>query len=594
MNSSLADPSTNLNSLDSLAFAISPRNARSDSAVSLGSNNSNSSGNYNQKKAKDKNQLAPLFTIPKYSSHQKLLTNAKHYTELVDLKLRNASDLYNINMELHKANKSILTNLMNNVDSSSEDNSSSATLMLLFDRTLYHKRPPDDSNTIDSWPCSIYSNSHEIHEELLSSEFDAATARIIITKRNKALSSSSSDSLILDSTAKKLAKFAAETSEQRLKRYEHRRLRIQEILSTEKTYVKKLLLIINSFAIPLKQQSDVLTSAQSNTLFNNVELLYQFNSKLLTDIQSRAENWNNDSCIGDLFVQFAPFFRMYASYAANHEFALNIMNKLEKDNSKFQKLLKQTAAEGVEDLHSLLISPIQRIPRYLLLLRDVESLTEPSHADIPQLQKALQLIDESMIHVNEAVRRRENNDTIIKLQSQFASVVHFISPGRILKLQCSLNIKKGEKRPGRYEFFVFNDLLAYADTNILGKFNPPKQFTIENSFSIALLPDGFIEADKNCVQLMNHNNPLLVLQAKDHDTKYNFYSTLKQSIEQAKSSANSFEAKGKVQLMKQSSSNPIKATANDRLEVMETNNNPSNNVVASSPNTKSIKKAFWS
>ncbi len=47
-----------------------------------------------------------------------------------------------------------------------------------------------------------------------------------------------------------------------------------------------------------------------------------------------------------------------------------------------------------QEINSFLIRPIQRIPRYLLLLRDLVKHTETSHKDYDALAKALQQIGE--------------------------------------------------------------------------------------------------------------------------------------------------------------------------------------------------------
>ena len=57
------------------------------------------------------------------------------------------------------------------------------------------------------------------------------------------------------------------------------------------------------------------------------------------------------------------------------------------DNEKFQKYCKEkmSICNGL-DLSSLLIQPIQRIPRYELLIREVLSNTHNSHPDREELE----------------------------------------------------------------------------------------------------------------------------------------------------------------------------------------------------------------
>jgi hypothetical protein len=55
-------------------------------------------------------------------------------------------------------------------------------------------------------------------------------------------------------------------------------------------------------------------------------------------------------------------------------------------------------------LESFLITPIQRIPRYVLLLTELLKHTEPSHPDHELLQKAIPLVKDVAEFVNTSMR----------------------------------------------------------------------------------------------------------------------------------------------------------------------------------------------
>lgn len=95
-------------------------------------------------------------------------------------------------------------------------------------------------------------------------------------------------------------------------------------------------------------------------------------------------------------------------------------------------------------LSSYLIMPIQRIPRYKLLLETLIENTHKRHPDfskVPsfaltyvghkraQLSEALGLVKEVATHINQAVRAQQNNETILAIQSQFTSNVQLLAPG---------------------------------------------------------------------------------------------------------------------------------------------------------------------
>lgn len=77
--------------------------------------------------------------------------------------------------------------------------------------------------------------------------------------------------------------------------------------------------------------------------------------------------------IGALFKSFAPFLKMYTQYVNNHENSSQILNELiQKKRKKFIQFcntaLTDARCKG-NSLQSLLIMPVQRVPRYKLLLQ---------------------------------------------------------------------------------------------------------------------------------------------------------------------------------------------------------------------------------
>ena len=55
--------------------------------------------------------------------------------------------------------------------------------------------------------------------------------------------------------------------------------------------------------------------------------------------------------------------------------------------------------------------PIQRIPRYQLLLQELRKVTKkefPNHADLSLLDDAIDKVVESASHINEGIRKEEN------------------------------------------------------------------------------------------------------------------------------------------------------------------------------------------
>jgi len=63
-----------------------------------------------------------------------------------------------------------------------------------------------------------------------------------------------------------------------------------------------------------------------------------------------------------------------------------------------------------------LIAPIQRIPRYNLLLKDLIKSTSDSHPDYQNLKAALALMQEVAGHVNNSMKTSDNFKTLLSIE----------------------------------------------------------------------------------------------------------------------------------------------------------------------------------
>ena len=199
---------------------------------------------------------------------------------------------------------------------------------------------------------------------------------------------------------------------------------VVEILTTERTYVTNLTCMIETLLIPLRKQYEsgsserpLLSMENIETLFSNVEDIRGVNSTLLTEVfsffffclycsplpfsnnshllLSQLENrisccWSPQQTIGDAIRKLIPFLKMYRHYTANYEKAQVLLSDLMIRNQNFCVYVKkweQTPKMDMIPLLSYLILPVQRIPRYNMLLRDLLKNTSETHPDYHQLSQ---------------------------------------------------------------------------------------------------------------------------------------------------------------------------------------------------------------
>lgn len=122
------------------------------------------------------------------------------------------------------------------------------------------------------------------------------------------------DCLILVIT--ELDNVSAESKEE--KRENIRKKALEEIYTSEISYLDQLNKVIVFFMHPIKGEN-FLSQCDFNTVFGNIETIYNVNGELLTELKNDLEN------VAYAFLKFAPFFKLYSFYAYDYKKAISIL-----------------------------------------------------------------------------------------------------------------------------------------------------------------------------------------------------------------------------------------------------------------------------
>ena len=85
---------------------------------------------------------------------------------------------------------------------------------------------------------------------------------------------------------------------------------INEILTTEKSYVNYLETCLKLFMKPIKV-NDMISRADRMAIFSDMELLVMLNKQLLKELEERVSEWPV-SMVGDIFIKTAPIMELYS------------------------------------------------------------------------------------------------------------------------------------------------------------------------------------------------------------------------------------------------------------------------------------------
>jgi hypothetical protein len=164
---------------------------------------------------------------------------------------------------------------------------------------------------------------------------------------------------------------------------------INELISTEKTYVNRLFTTITVFIEPMRS-ANVLTPAEINDQFGCWEIIASHHRDFLTQLTSTSPD-----SIGSLMNSFCRGLTMYQPYLLIFEGALRKRAKLLVSNRRFNELVESARVnpicEGLS-LESFLVLPVQRIPRYKLLLDEVKKCTPSDHPDYADISAACETV----------------------------------------------------------------------------------------------------------------------------------------------------------------------------------------------------------
>ncbi|XP_011496634.1 PREDICTED: putative protein tag-52 [Ceratosolen solmsi marchali] len=236
---------------------------------------------------------------------------------------------------------------------------------------------------------------------------------------------------------------------------------IQEILSSEVKYLRQLEIIMEFFMKPILERK-LLNYDSYITLFENIETLYSVNGELLKELNENPEN------IAQAFYKLAPFFKLYSVYAYNYKRALIVLQEIQQNYSTIAEFItsQETRPEVSNKLSSLLIAPIQRVPRYKLLLKEVLRHTIPKQQDYIILQASLVEIEKVATHINFLVAEYEDAQKLLELQKNIVGQINLIKPGRKLIRQGPLmRVSRRGNTSFRRHFVLLSDTLLYCKGN---------------------------------------------------------------------------------------------------------------------------------
>ncbi|XP_069947976.1 FYVE, RhoGEF and PH domain-containing protein 4 isoform X2 [Cherax quadricarinatus] len=249
-----------------------------------------------------------------------------------------------------------------------------------------------------------------------------------------------------------------------------------ELLHTERTYVKVLHLIDQEFQFRVDHENRAHHMFPHDVIphmFSNVKSIYKLHHDfLLPQLEERMAQWEQNRRIGDIMKSFAPFLKMYTEYVRNFDNAMTLINQWQSKCPRFAAIMDEIHSMevcGNLTLQHHMLSPVQRIPRYEMLLRDYLKKLPEDSPDRHDTEKALHLVSTAANHANDAMKKIDKFEKLLEIQESLGGAEDLVSPtrelikeGKIIKISA----RSGDHQE-RY-IFLLTDLLLLCSPRLMG------------------------------------------------------------------------------------------------------------------------------
>jgi hypothetical protein len=323
-----------------------------------------------------------------------------------------------------------------------------------------------------------------------------------------------------------------------------------ELLSSERTYLEGLKVLNFSYYKRLNQaaamEKPILQREEVEKLFHNIGDIYALSEALFTDLEEVALHGQLNNYMAAILTHYALQFRMYQSYVENYDAATKLLADIRASgNKEFDAFCKITQAADSNTLESYLIFPVQRVPRYLLLLAEFEKRLEGGEKSsiqsfvLSDVQEAANRIKKIAENINMSLNEKQANDKVADLDANFERDDRYfplVAPNRRLIKEGVMKKKlkfgsAGLSRSKVYSFFLFSDILLYASAS-KNAFSRGISYKLKHAFPLTEIAEIVQQnkSDKNNELLIKAGDKTIFCTAENESERDDWIRKIKEMI----------------------------------------------------------------
>ncbi|XP_004409834.1 PREDICTED: FYVE, RhoGEF and PH domain-containing protein 2 [Odobenus rosmarus divergens] len=323
---------------------------------------------------------------------------------------------------------------------------------------------------------------------------------------------------------------------------------VRELLETEKAYVARLHLLDQVFFQELLREargSKAFPEDVVRLIFSNISSIYQFHAQFfLPELQRRLDSWTATPRIGDVIQKLAPFLKMYSEYVKNFERAVELLATWTDKSAPFQEVItriQSSEASGSLTLQHHMLEPVQRIPRYELLLKEYVQKLPAQAPDWADAQKALDMIFSAAQHSNAAVTEMERLQDLWDVYQRLGLEDDIVDPSNtLLREGPVLKISFRRSDPMERYLFLFNNMLLYCIPKVI---QVGAQFQVRTRIDVTgMKVRELTDAEFPHSFLVSGKQRTLELQARSQEEMISWIQACQAAIDQIEKRNETFKA----------------------------------------------------
>uniref|UniRef100_A0AAQ5ZWT3 FERM, ARHGEF and pleckstrin domain-containing protein 1 n=1 Tax=Amphiprion ocellaris TaxID=80972 RepID=A0AAQ5ZWT3_AMPOC len=263
----------------------------------------------------------------------------------------------------------------------------------------------------------------------------------------------------------------------------------KELLTTERTYLKDLQVITESFPSAVGKD-EAFPDSVKNMISASYDPVYIFHQGFLKETEQRLAQWSGRSNahikgdyqrIGDVLLKNIQGLRQLTVHLQKHSECLVELERACRSSRKVESLCRDFEQQRVcyLPLNIFLLRPLHRLLHYKLILERLCKHYPPTHDDFRDCRAALADISEMVLQLQGTMMKMENFQKLLELKKDLTGIDNLVTPGReFIRLGC-LSKLSGKGLQQRM-FFLFSDSLVYTSRGM----TPSNQFKVHGQLPL--------------------------------------------------------------------------------------------------------------